>query len=168
MKVYIDGIPLDLASSVLPLKTKFRFSILTHIHLHARAQKHYSKKVEKPRLRKISKHALVAFIDNLYSLVRSLKWKPEDTEWYNYYRNMNYSETSFKSKKKIVTQFLQVIPGVKSTWDLGANSGEFSRIASKMDIKTISFDIDPAAVEINYLKNLDENNLLILPLVCDS
>lgn len=167
MKVYIDGIPLDLASSVLPLKTKFRFSILTHIHLHARAQKHYSKKVEKPRLRKISKHALVAFIGNLYSLVRSLKWKPEGTEWSDYYLNTNYSETSSRSKKKIVTGFLQVIPGVKSTWDLGSNSGEFSRITSKMDIKTISFDIDPAAVEINYLKNLDENNMLILPLLCD-
>ena len=43
-KIYIDGIPLDLASSLLPIKTYFKFFLLTHIHLHAKSQKHFSKK----------------------------------------------------------------------------------------------------------------------------
>jgi len=55
----------------------------------------------------------------------------------------------------------------KMVWDLGSNTGIFSRIASNSGIKTVSFDIDPIAVENNYLesKKLDENN--ILPLVLD-
>src|SRR5690606_15449817 len=37
MRVYIDGIPLPLASRLLPAKTKAS-SLLAHIHLHARSQ----------------------------------------------------------------------------------------------------------------------------------
>ena len=44
LRVYIDGIPLDLASELLPAKTKFNFGLLTHIHIHAGAQKRYSDK----------------------------------------------------------------------------------------------------------------------------
>jgi len=40
MRVYIDGIPLDLASELLPGKTKFGTGGLNiHIHMHARAEK---------------------------------------------------------------------------------------------------------------------------------
>ena len=38
LRVYIDGVPLDLASRLLPLRTRLRFGLLSHIHLHARAQ----------------------------------------------------------------------------------------------------------------------------------
>ncbi|MCL4261399.1 MAG: hypothetical protein KJZ52_12320, partial [Anaerolineales bacterium] len=39
LRVYIDGVPLDLASELLPTKTRFNFGLLTHIHVHAGAQK---------------------------------------------------------------------------------------------------------------------------------
>src|SRR5262245_14254456 len=42
LRVYIDGIPLDLASELLPSKTRLNFGLLTHIHLHASAQKRYA------------------------------------------------------------------------------------------------------------------------------
>src|SRR3989339_306220 len=41
-RAYIDGIPLDLTSSLLPLSTYLNFSLLTHIHLHARSQNRYA------------------------------------------------------------------------------------------------------------------------------
>ncbi len=44
LKVFIDGVPLDLASSLLPAKTKLNFSLLSHIHLHAKSQKKYESK----------------------------------------------------------------------------------------------------------------------------
>ena len=52
-------------------------------------------------------------------------------------------------------------------WDLGANNGVFSRLAAEQGIFTVSFDIDPAAVEQNYrqVKSAKEDNLL--PLVLD-
>ncbi len=42
MRVYIDGIPLDLASELLPMRTRFNLGLATHIHLHASAQKRYA------------------------------------------------------------------------------------------------------------------------------
>ncbi|HOW91704.1 MAG TPA: hypothetical protein PK883_05240, partial [Anaerolineaceae bacterium] len=45
LRVYIDGIPLDLASALLPGRTKFGLAgLAVHIHLHARAQQQYSDK----------------------------------------------------------------------------------------------------------------------------
>jgi ribosomal protein L11 methylase PrmA len=43
----------------------------------------------------------------------------------------------------------------------------FSRIASSKGIPTISFDIDPAAVETNYLQGQSAEQNNILPLVLD-
>ena len=55
----------------------------------------------------------------------------------------------------------------KTVCDLGANTGVFSRIASDKGIQTISFDIDPACVEINYLTAIEKEETNILPLFLD-
>jgi len=52
-------------------------------------------------------------------------------------------------------------------WDLGANTGVFSRIAGSRGIPTVAFDIDPAAVEKNYLDCVRDNERCLLPLVLD-
>src|SRR5438477_5808119 len=39
MRPLPDGIPLDLASSLLPVRTRISAGLTTHIHLHARAQR---------------------------------------------------------------------------------------------------------------------------------
>ena len=54
-----------------------------------------------------------------------------------------------------------------TVWDLGANTGEFSRLAAAQGIPTISFDIDPAAVEKNYLECRRRGEENILPLLGD-
>jgi ribosomal protein L11 methylase PrmA len=52
-------------------------------------------------------------------------------------------------------------------WDLGANTGIFSRVAREVAPSVICFDADPAAVELNYREVRDrrETGLLLLPLV---
>jgi len=42
LRLYIDGIPLDIASSLLPLSSKLNFSLGLHIHLHAKSQKKHA------------------------------------------------------------------------------------------------------------------------------
>jgi len=37
MRIYIDGLPLDLVSGLLPISTWFKPALLSHIHLHAKA-----------------------------------------------------------------------------------------------------------------------------------
>ena len=43
MRIYIDGVPLDLASGLLSSSSWLKPALLTHIHLHAKAQKRYEK-----------------------------------------------------------------------------------------------------------------------------
>ena len=105
LQVFIDGIPLDLASKLLPTKTKTMFSILSHIHAHAKSQKHYeSKKVDVKKV-KIGKRSFIGIIESLNSGVKKLKWTPENTEWGDYYSDTNYSDASFNHKKELVSYF---------------------------------------------------------------
>lgn len=39
LKIDLDGIPIELASIFLPWKTIFKFSLFTHIHMHAKGRK---------------------------------------------------------------------------------------------------------------------------------
>lgn len=165
-RIYIDGIPLDLASKLLPLKTRSMFSLLTHIHAHAKSQKHYEdKKIDSKKIH-LSRSSFEGIIESLNSGISKLKWSFKDTEWGDYYSDTNYSEPAFNHKKELVKQFIENIKP-KTVWDLGANTGIFSRIPSKMGIPTIAFDIDPVAVEKNYLECLKNEEKNLLPLILD-
>ena len=165
-RIYIDGIPLDLADKLLPSKKLYMFSLLSHIHLHAKSQKHYENKDIKIKTRKMPRNSFVGIIESLHSGIKKLKWTPEKTEWGDYYNDTNYSQGSFEEKIQTVSKFLDKTKA-KLVWDLGANTGIFSRLASKKDIETISFDIDPAAVEKNYLTCIQEADTKLLPLLLD-
>ena len=170
LRVYIDGVPLDLASELLPTRTRFNFGLAAHIHLHASAQKRYSDAPDQAKTqtqgRSVSKMGLIGLIDSLKNVTQGLKWEPKGTEWGDYYDSTNYTRAAFDRKAEIVKGFLEKVQP-KQVWDLGANTGVFSRLAAQTGALTISSDIDPAAVEKNYRemrKNKDKN---LLPLVMD-
>jgi len=165
-KVHMDGIPLDLASSLLPSSTNLKISILSHIHLHAKSQKHYADKAIKMNSHKVSRLSFMGLIDNLESAIRKLEYKAGGTEWGDYYNDTNYIPEAIEHKKEIVARFLdKTKPGI--VWDLGANDGLFSRIASDRGLYTISFDIDPVAVGKNYFQSIKNSEENILPLLLD-
>ena len=165
-RIYIDGVPLDLASRILPFRTRFKPSLLSHIHLHAKSQKRYATKVVEKKHYRITAFQMRALIDSLESGVRSLRWKPEGTEWGSYYGDTNYTENSFRIKGEAVLNYLQQT-NAKMMWDLGANTGVFSRIGSGEGMYTVAFDIDPAAVEKNYNEAKSKQEVNLLPLLLD-
>ena len=168
-RIYIDGIPLDLCSRLLPAHSRLNLGLLTHIHLHASVQQRYSgKQVKAPEKGSgMGKTAMLGLIQNLENTVRKLNWKPAGTEWAGYYQATNYSDEAFETKKAAVAELLHRV-NPTSLWDLGANTGVFSRLALDIpDCDIISTDIDPAAVEINYQECKREKSRSILPLVVD-
>jgi len=167
LRIYIDGIPLDLVSKILPTRTLSNFSILPHIHLHAKSLKHYEKiNAAKKKDYKLGKNSLMGLIESLRKGIKKMKLNVDKTEWANYYSETNYSNASFNHKKETVTKFLEKIMP-KTVWDFGANTGFFSRISSNKGIMTISFDYDVLAVEENYSEVIKNNEDTILPLVID-
>jgi len=166
LRVYIDGVPLDLACNLLPAKTKLNFGLLTHLHIHAGAQKQYADKVIVPRKGGMSRQALTGLIESLESTVKKLTWKPAGTEWGDYYENTNYTDSAFEHKRQLVKEWsAEKQPAL--IWDLGGNTGVFSREAALAGGFTVSFDIDPAAVEQNYRTAKTKKEQNILPLVLD-
>jgi len=167
LRFYLDGLPLDLASQLLPAHSHWNPSLAMHIHWHARSQKKFSKAgVVSGSGFRFSRAAFLGLVDSLESAVKKLRWQPSGTEWAAYYESTNYSEQSASQKKALVLEYLLAVkPSL--VFDLGANTGVFSRISSKLGIPTLAFDVDPAAVEINYLEGKKENDALLLPLLLD-
>ena len=168
LRVHLDGVPLDLASSLLPARTRWNLGLASHIHLHASAQKRYADVAisEARGGRKMSKDALLVLVESLQGAIRKLVWKPIGTEWADYYKANNYTDAAFEHKKVLVGDWLTRIKA-KMVWDLGANTGIFSRVAAETGAAVISADIDPAAVEVNYRLVKEKKEDKILPLVFD-
>jgi hypothetical protein len=166
MKIFIDGLPLDLVSRMLPTSTWLKPAFLTHIHLHAKTQKKYEANTVTIGSPKVSKHDLIALVQHMESSIVDMQWLPAGTEWANYYEDTNYSPEAMNHKKQLVEAYIAESKP-RSVWDLGANTGIFSRIASAKDIDTVAFDVDPAAVEKNYQKMRKNKETKILPLCLD-
>lgn len=166
LRVHIDGIPLDLASKLLPWKTRVSPNLQMHLHLHAKSQRANAGKAKVAPKTGFPKQAMLGLVDSLESAVRHLGWSPEGTEWANYYEETNYSEASMVAKKLLVAGFLDEIKP-ETVWDLGANTGEFSRLSSDRGVPTVAWDVDPAAVERAYLGGKARQDAYLLPLIQD-
>jgi len=170
-RTHIDGVPLDLAVKLLPWRARLQPGLFMHLHLHARSQEkhadsHGEANSNKAKTTKVGRKSLDGIIDSLRSTVRKLKWRPGGTEWGDYYEDTNYTDSSLQEKRDLVGRFLDQTDS-KMVWDLGANNGYFSRVASERGILTIASDIDPTAVERNWLACRRGAAPNLLPLVMD-
>lgn len=167
-QIYIDGIPLDMAVGLLPLRSRFNFALLLHLHIHSKSQNllSHSEMDKKAIKRGLSKRSFSQLVENLESAIRKLKWKSWRRVWGDYYQNNSYGGESFEHKKRIVVNFLERT-SPSTVWDLGANTGLFSRIASERGIFTVSYDNDPEVVEKNYRQLTRNKETNLLPLIID-
>jgi hypothetical protein len=175
LREYIDGLPLDLTSRLLPGRSRLRFGLLSHLHLHARASRRYDRQsatddageAAKPRTTlTMSDTRRAALLDSLRSATRKLHWNPAGTEWADYATNTSYTDAATADKDRVVGEMLTVAGG-STVWDLGSNTGRFSRIAADLGRRVVAFDIDPGAAELHYRAIRKERLDSILPLVGD-
>jgi ribosomal protein L11 methylase PrmA len=166
LRIYLDGIPLEIAVSLLPFRVRLHPGLMIHLCLHAKSIQQLSANKPGQNRRKMSKTAMLGLVDSLETAVRRLTFEPSGTEWADYYEQTNYSTEAFDQKKKTIADWIEESQ-VASVWDLGANDGTFSRLAADRGIPTLSFDIDPAAVEKNYRACREREDQNILPLVMD-
>lgn len=158
----LDGVSLPLAAKLLPFKTRLSLNLYLHIHLHANTQiKFQDKKVNTKA--SLSLQKLNNLIQSLEDTIKSLDWKPQNTEWFDYY-DKSVSDAYYEHKSALIDAFLATIKP-HTLLDLGANDGTFSKIAAKYAHEILSFDIDPACVELNYQRLKKEKNRQITPLI---
>ncbi len=171
LRVHIDGVPLDLASKLLPGKTRLSPFLLSHIHAHAKAQQRFGETAEDGsslEVKSISRKAMEAMMQALHEGTRKLQWKVPKTEWGEYYSATNYENEALQNKEKLVREYLSEInEQILAVHDLGANNGHFSRIACELGYTAVAWDIDPVAVEKNYLQLKQDKQPNLLPLLQD-
>jgi hypothetical protein len=166
-RMFIDGIPLELASRLLPWQTRLRLGLTSHIHLHARIeQKMRTRTVAARTHRRLSRRALEGILASLEATVCKLGWRPDGTGWRDYYERTNYAPEALVHKTHLVDEFIgKVRP--RTVWDLGANVGRFSRLASERGILTVAMDADPASLECAYRAVREAGDANLLPLAMD-
>lgn len=166
---YINGIPLNLITKLLPLKSKFNLSVFIHIIIHELVKEKDLKKPNKNyNLKVISKIKHLNIIKQLESFVSGIKLPSFESEWGEYNREtINEKKKYVIDKENTIKSFLEK-EKYDLVWDIGSNDGFFSRvIAQKYSKNVISFDIDWRCVDGNYLinKSLDIKN--VFPIIMD-
>jgi SAM-dependent methyltransferase len=167
LRDHLDGIPLDLASTLLPARTRLSVGLASHVHLHARAQRRFAD-ADPPARRAGGMGATrrAALLDSLRRTIEGLRWNPHGTEWADYDCETSYSDEGTRAKESIVEAILRDVGG-SVAWDLGANVGRFSAIAARLGRRVVAWDADPAASERHYQSLKSSGETSVLPLVQD-
>jgi len=167
-RVHLDGVPLDLATTLLPGRAWLRPGLFMHVRLHAGFQKRHAaaRPGEPPRVRELSKQALSNLLESLRRTTDGLTWEASGTEWSDYYEGDSYEQASLEEKQRLVAEHLKEVRPQR-VWDVGANTGLYSRLAATTGADVVAFDVDPACVDRSYreLRANGEENLL--PLLLD-
>jgi hypothetical protein len=165
---FAEGVPLSLASRLLPFSSWFRPAALFHIHLHAKASGYSeSKKLDEKSIG-VGKNSLFGLVDGLRSAVSSLNLPGGKSEWSDYYSSCNYTDEALSCKKKIILEWLNGLPEAPvSAWDLGTNTGEFSHLLTDRGAEVLSLDTDHLCIDMLYRRIRSEKNPRIHPLKAD-
>ncbi|WP_223549458.1 class I SAM-dependent methyltransferase [Aestuariivivens sp. NBU2969] len=163
---FIDGIPLNMLSSMLPLKTKLNPFLYSNIHLLAKFESKHSEDYKgKIKEAKLSKKAQLNIVKGLFDYINNFQIET-DSEWGNYYSKTNYSESSFILKSKLVDKWVNKL-GAETLVDIGGNDGTFVRRINRKLKTALVCDIDNNAVDLNFKLVKANQEKYILPLVID-
>lgn len=173
-QIDLDGSDLELTSKLLPLRTYLNPSILTNVHLHAKAVNKYNSRENKNsvksagQIKKVTKKNLINIVKSLILILQELELQVDDdsSEWSGYYSFTNYDRYDFQLKENTVLRWVNENKYSK-LWDVGANDGHFSRLIDTGQCDIYSSDYDTFATESNYLRCKESGDKNIVPFVAN-
>jgi hypothetical protein len=165
LQTELDGIPLATASRMLGIRAWRSAGALAHVTLHARSLR-TSDAAPAPGRSVMDQRRLLGLLDHLEQMIRGCTWDPTGTAWSDYERSHGYSEESLSAKRLTVAEWLGRGQS-QVTWDLGANTGDYSRLATAAGAWVVALDADDGAVELNYRRSVRDRETRLLPLVMD-
>lgn len=166
----LDGIDADECRALMSVRDLLRPGVLTHVVLQSRLQRQYGSNGHdvKRNLKRagFDQTLIAANVLGLHKLVRRLSWTPSETGWPEYVHQNSYDRMDAQAKEEFVER---VLAGRHRSlvWDLGANTGRFSRMAEKYADYVVAADSDHACVERLYQTLKADGSLKVLPLVLD-
>ena len=164
----LDGIESEHLVRLMSARDFLRPGVFTHVFMQARMQSRFgnSQRDVKTDLRKagFSKQLIVSNLKRIKKLIQGLKWEPEKSVWADYAITNSYSEEESERKAAFVREVVHS-RFWELTWDLGCNTGVFSRIAAENARYVVALDADQLAVERLFRELKAEGMKTILPLL---
>jgi len=162
----LDGIPIELASKLLGWRSYLRPGALVHLHLHARAQRRSAGSTN-GREAKMSAGARIELIRSLRRTVENIRLTAATSAWSGYEsQSTHYSQEALSSKLSFVLKTIQETP-VGLVYDVGGNTGVYSRLAADCGNFCVLYDSDALCVERAYLREKQTGGTHVLPLRLD-
>lgn len=164
----IDGITADCCNNLMSWRDLLRPGVLKDVCLHAKLQSTFGDTSQNVRSDLFEAGFSAAMIKSnvrrLRKLVGRLRWNCRGSEWSDYSENNSYAEIDNGLKEGFVRDVVQSRKW-RLVWDLGCNTGNYSRIAAENARCVVAMDRDHLAVDRLYRKLKQEGNTSILPLV---
>jgi hypothetical protein len=166
----IDGISAAALRPLLSLRDLMRPGVVMHVVAHDALQRRYSggeRNVTSALAQAgFDKRLIVRNVLNLRNIVSRMEPVSGKTEWSDYARTHSYGDADFEAKCAFVRNAASSHRW-RRVWDLGCNTGTFSRIAAEHADYVIAMDGDWMAVEHLYQsqKERPDGGGSILPLV---
>ncbi len=164
----VDGISAADCNAIMSLRDLFRSGVLSHVYLQSKLEKRYG--TAGTDVRKalhtagFKKELITANLKKLHKLISRLQWNPSGSTWSEYASDNTYSDSDTRHKRRFVQKLADAHPR-RLVWDLGCNTGVYSRIAAANSDYVVSIDADQLAVERLYRQLKEEKNSKVLPLV---
>lgn len=164
----IDGVGVQDMARLFGFRDRFRKGVLSHVWLQAKLDRRFGGTSRDVRSELKSagfgKELILANVRKLRKLVQRLEWGGDGSEWGAYEEFHNYSESDHALKEAFIDECVRD-SGAATVWDVGANTGQFARIAARHAGQVLAMDIDHFAVERMYRRNSEEGVANVLPLV---
>ena len=164
----IDGVTPQEASQIMSLRDRLRAGVLTHVYLQAKLQEKTQRSTSSVKEELVrsgfSRQMIVANVRRLGKLVARLNWGRSNSEWSDYASDNSYSEVDHQQKADFVRHVVEQ-QRRELVWDLGCNTGVFSRIAAENTDYVVAMDADHLAVDRLYRQLKGDGLKNILPLV---
>lgn len=168
MRSSIDGIGVQTAARIFGLRDRFRSGVFSHVWLQAKLDSRYGGTGQNVRsdLKSagFNKELILVNVRKLRKLVTKLSWQGDGSEWGAYEEFHNYSESDHHLKESFIKSSV-TDSGADVVWDIGCNTGQFSKIAAENAGTVLAMDLDHFAVERLYREIRSERISGILPLV---
>jgi ribosomal protein L11 methylase PrmA len=158
-----EGIPVHIASKMLPFKSKLHLHSFLNLHLQSSVSSGNSSQ-KKPA--SFTRNKMLNLLRSLEEAVRHYQLSMPTGVWSGYYLEARERADYVDRKKEIIESWLSH-HNFKTAIDIGANEGIFSFILSNKAIETVSADFDHYSVNrlLSEVKLKDVKN--ILPLCMD-
>jgi SAM-dependent methyltransferase len=167
MRGSIDGVRVQTAARMFGLRDRFRSGVFSHVWLQSKLDRRYGSTGQDVRTELKSagfhKELILANVRKLRKLVSKLHWRGEDSEWGAYEAFHNYSASDHALKESFIDDCVAA-SGAGCVWDIGCNTGQFSKIAARHAGQVVAMDLDHFAVERLYreVRSGLEGNILTL------